>query len=82
MNSTIKEVFEVMNSTHSLAFTKDLIDEHIKLKAYGYSSHEINKAYDQLMVNESKAISFLARDEELMKYLTEEFFELVLSQGE
>ena len=37
----------------------------MKLKAYGYSGREINKAYDWLMADDSRVIAFLAKDEEL-----------------
>lgn len=71
MNVTIKEGFAKMYPTHSLEFAKDLINECMKLKAYGYSGREVNKAYDWLMADESRAISFLVKDEELRKFWAE-----------
>ncbi|KAH7655576.1 Myb/SANT-like domain-containing protein [Dioscorea alata] len=74
MNNIFKEALGNMNSTHTLSFAKDLMNECMKLKTHGYSGREINRAYDWLMGDEMRAISFLAKDEELRMYWTEEFF--------
>lgn len=68
MNSMFKEALRTINSTCTLAFAKDLINEGMKLKAHGYSSHKINKAYDWLMADDMRAISPLAKDEEFRMY--------------
>ncbi|KAH7672521.1 Myb/SANT-like domain-containing protein [Dioscorea alata] len=74
MNNTFKEALGNMNSTRTLSFAKDLMSECMKLKNHGYSGREINRAYDWLMGDEMRAISFLAKDEELRMYWAEDFF--------
>lgn len=69
-----------MNSTRTLAFAKDLMNECMKLKVYGYAGHEINRAYDQWMADEIRAIYLLTKDEELRMYWAEEFFETMANQ--
>ncbi|XP_039135704.1 uncharacterized protein LOC120273122 [Dioscorea cayenensis subsp. rotundata] len=68
INNTIKETLVTKKSTRNLEFAKELISECMKLKVYGYSGHQINKAYDWLISDDSKAMAFLAKDEELRKY--------------
>ncbi|KAH7672327.1 hypothetical protein IHE45_09G047300 [Dioscorea alata] len=82
MNNTIKKALGEKKSTKDLDFAKELIGECMKLKAYGYSGRDINKAYDWLMADDSRAMGFLAKDDELRKYWAEDFFESIHSQGE
>ncbi|XP_039115173.1 uncharacterized protein LOC120250420 [Dioscorea cayenensis subsp. rotundata] len=82
MNNTIKEALVTKKSTRNLEFAKELIGECMKLKVYGYSGRQINKAYDWLMADDSRAMAFLAKDEELRKYWAEDFFESIHNQEE
>ena len=70
-----------MTPIHLLAFAIDLINECMKLKAYGYFGHKIDKVYNWLMIGTNRAISFSAKDEELKKLWVEEFFESVHMQA-
>ncbi|XP_039144498.1 uncharacterized protein LOC120281872 [Dioscorea cayenensis subsp. rotundata] len=63
INNTIKETLLTKKSTQNLEFAKELIGECMKLKVYGYCGHQINKAYDWLMSDDSRAMAFLAKDE-------------------
>ena len=58
MNNTIKEALATKKSTRNLDFANELISECMKLKAYGYSGHKINKTYDWLMAEDSRALAF------------------------
>ena len=82
MNNILKEVFVTMKSTRTLDFAKELINKYMKWKAYDYSSHGINKAYDWLIADNSQAMSFLEKDEKLRKYWAKDFYESLHDQGE
>ena len=68
VNNSIRDVLGTKRTIRNLEFAKELIGECMKLKAYGYSGGEINKAYDWLNADDSKATAFWAKDEELRKY--------------
>ena len=68
MNNTIKEALATKKSTRNLDFANELISECMKLKAYGFLGRDINKAYDWLKADDSRAMVFLAKDEEPKKY--------------
>ncbi|KAH7659936.1 hypothetical protein IHE45_16G064100 [Dioscorea alata] len=81
MNNTIKKALGEKKSTRDLDLGKELIGECMNMKTYGYSGRDINKAYDWLMADDSRAMGFLAKDKELKKYWVENFFESIHNYG-
>ncbi|KAH7666900.1 Myb/SANT-like domain-containing protein [Dioscorea alata] len=73
--TTINKAFESVRSSQSLTFTKELSEECMKLKEFGYSARQIRRVYEHLMMDDARARMFFGMGEEMRKDWLEEFFE-------
>ncbi|KAH7677231.1 Myb/SANT-like domain-containing protein [Dioscorea alata] len=72
---TINKAFKSVRSNQSLTFTKELSEECMKLKEFGYSTRQIRRVYEHLMMDDARARMFFGMGEEMRKDWLEEFFE-------
>lgn len=73
---SIRELASALKTNKSISFATELAKECMKFKAYGYSNWEIARAYDYLMANDSKALAFYGKNDELRKLWVEDFIGL------
>lgn len=71
---TTKDAFELVKSSRSLSFTKEISAEHKKLQKHGYSTQQVGIVYHYLMGDNARGRMFFEMNDDFHKIWVDDFF--------